>query len=339
MNKKEVAELAWPKGDRPQQNFYESITKDLYNKLTHIFNNLIQDKVISISSLVPNQNSSVTGRFHVITEKNSLFLRITRRIGKPYVEQKLLSYLETCNAPVNRLLISENIDFESSALRVDIRPYINGRYYNDSEEDILQLGRGLGIIHDKLQNFSDNEQIKKISISRYKRLKSVREKIINKDSLITPYVDMVNSNKIFFDDYTQNFDPLFHLKEGACILHGEIHPGNVIFLQNSNKACFIDFEEAVHTFAPVSWDIGFSVQRFILRDMPEPETVEKRIETFEKGYDKRLPCFFSTIEDISFFSITIIFDLLSNGIYTPESEFLKFIELYNNLQQYKGVFS
>lgn len=252
-------------------------------------------------------------------------------------EIKILDYLFKNNAAVNPIVYSKIIDFESDLLRIDIRPYIESRFFNNSKEDIYKLGKGLGEIHKLLKKFEPKECLKKNSIKRYESLKSIKELIKQENDSFSDYSGWIKKNSSLLNEFEKKFDPFFHLYREASLIHGEVHPGNVIFSKKNDKIFFIDFEESVHTFAPITWDIGFVVQRFFLNDLPKKEIIKKRIDIFESGYGKKLPPFFDMMEQIVFFSLSVVFNLALNGVFTPVSELIKFSKIYKNIQNYKGV--
>ena len=58
-----------------------------------------------------------------------------------------------------------------------------------------------------------------------------------------------------------DFDP-YEDMEGAQCVHGQIHEGNVLFI-NGNPVLF-DTENGINTFAPKMWDYSWLLQRFII---------------------------------------------------------------------------
>lgn len=337
MAEKEYVELAWPKGDMPEPYHQNEIDFSVKIKLKKIVEHVSGHKINKIFSVVPYISNSVVGRFAAETEKDFFFIRISKRTGDLENEIKILDYLFKNNAAVNPIVYSKIIDFESDLLRIDIRPYIESRFFNNSKEDIYKLGKGLGEIHKLLKKFEPKECLKKNSIKRYESLKSIKELIKQENDSFSDYSGWIKKNSSLLNEFEKKFDPFFHLYREASLIHGEVHPGNVIFSKKNDKIFFIDFEESVHTFAPITWDIGFVVQRFFLNDLPKKEIIKKRIDIFESGYGKKLPPFFDMMEQIVFFSLSVVFNLALNGVFTPVSELIKFSKIYKNIQNYKGV--
>lgn len=124
----------------------------------------------------------------------------------------------------------------------------------------------------------------------------------------------------------KEFNPNFHEHHGAQCVHGEIHPGNVIF--HDQKAILIDFEESLHVFAPTSWDLSYLIQRFCLQDEPDHNTLNTRLKCITESYGEKLPDLRSMMQQIAWFAMAVILDIrVKQNIVSAQGELDKFVRL------------
>lgn len=326
----EDAELAWPEGDKPSGFLSVPASNEALELIESDIIPEINCVKWSAESITPQQG--VVGRFRIKADENMFFLRVTSRIGHFDLEKKICDYLFENGASVNPVISTKTLFLKGKSLRLDLRPYINGVHFSEDMSQLENLGREISKIHLLLKDFSLSSEVREIASARSKHYKNVVDSaffdISNICSVFQPYGDWAENNMQWLQEMAENFNPEFDLMDDAQCLHGEIHPGNVIYDKNDNRAVLLDFEESVHVFASVSWDLAFAVQRFILRDNPDLKTLKTRISSFEKGYGKKLPPLTPMMRQISWFTMAVIFDLFVNhSIITPISELEKFVRL------------
>jgi thiamine kinase-like enzyme len=131
------------------------------------------------------------------------------------------------------------------------------------------------------------------------------------------------------------FEPRFDLLPGAQCIHGQVHPGNVLF-DDSGSAILLDWEEAVYTFAPPDYDLAYFVQRFCLRGEIPDDNWGQLLSTVESVYGK-LPPVAGIMRQLAWFSIAAIVDFSSRGMAVGLSEYQKFVRLEQQARALVGV--
>lgn len=339
------AELAWPEGDLPSDGF-------IHFPADPEVQDLIKAAVIpalecggkwdnvSIVSITPQ--AGIPGRFRLDSEDNDFFLRITSRAGHPVLEKKICEYLLEKGASINPVIATKNMTLNGQDMRIDLRPFIAGSHFSGDLNQLESLGRSIAEVHKILKGFPMSSEVRSIASTRFSHYADVIDAVFADirgiGSVLNHYSDWFERNIKWLGEMAENFNPSFNLMDDAQCIHGEIHPGNVIFVKNHGRAVLLDFEESVHVFAPESWDLAFAVQRFILRDNPSTSETRKRISVFEKGYGKKLPYLSEMMRQIAWFSMAVVMDLfINNSIITPISELEKFVRLERQAFSFLGV--
>jgi thiamine kinase-like enzyme len=114
-----------------------------------------------------------------------------------------------------------------------------------------------------------------------------------------------------------------------------VHPGNVLF-DDSGSAVLLDWEEAVHTFAPPAYDLAYFVQRFCLRNEIPDDNREQLLLTVERVYGK-LPPLADIMRQLAWFSIAAIANFGTRGMTVGLSEYQKFVRLEQKARTLVGV--
>jgi hypothetical protein len=101
----------------------------------------------------------------------------------------------------------------------------------------------------------------------------------------------------------------------------QVHPGNVIFrAEDGEPVCWISRKRPVH--ASPAWDVAHLVQRFCLRDDPEPREALSRLVPVVLGYGRLPDGLGDMMRQAAWHSMAVIIDLLvSEGVETPPSEY------------------
>lgn len=330
------AELTWEKGDIPGEMLFKSTVAQnhesyIIDKVTKLIPEAVNDDNIKIFSLFPYDN--IVGRYQVVTATGPLFVRISSRLGNYDLERGILDHLDAAGIKVNRIINSSIINWHGETYRLDVRPFLLGRHYNKSDQDILGLASHIKLLHQSLKKFKNHTSVKFLASQRYSRLKVIKEnlqKAILSDSfdIFKEHCSWAQRNKDWLANMAHNFTPDYQNDPAAQCLHGEIHPGNLIFIDHEPLPFFLDFEESVHIYAPPTWDLAYAFQRFCLRDIPPAETIYHRHSLFKKGYGRGLPQLTDMMKQIAWFSIATILEMrTSYNIVTPLSELDKFLQL------------
>lgn len=328
------AELAWPGGDTPGELQYDHETPEKYaNIILNTLNRFRQSTSQASGSRVftYKRSEGIVGRYLVSQEDEQVFVRVSSRLGMPALEKDITSYLAARGVSANPILHSEFLEYQGDNYRLDIRPFLKGKHYDGSSDNLLQLARTLRHAHTALQTFPRAEEVLESARQRFQQLMGI--KILIAEALqkglfriFAEQADWAECHRNWLIDMVENFNPNFHALPGAQCLHGEVHPGNVIF--TDGRAILLDFEESVHVFGPPAFDLAYLVQRFCQKDDPGEKLLGKRLRIVEEGYGIKLPLLMETMRQLAWFSIAVILDLrVHRDITSPVSEYDKFVRL------------
>ena len=137
---------------------------------------------------------------------------------------------------------------------------------------------------------------------------------------------------------TEHFDPHLDRWPGAQCLHGQIHRYNVLFRSDDGAAVLVDFEDSVHVFAPVAWDLAYLVQRFCLDDDPPLSVGRDRYSIIAKAYGISVRGLTEMMRQTAWLSVAAILRRhVSHDIVTPLAEYDKFVRLERQTRTYESV--
>lgn len=340
------AEFAWIRGDQPgvldfrfepSPSIARAIIKTLQPLLPGVRNSNSTLRSLSVSD-------SPAGRYRLSNGKDSWFVRISSRLGSPELEHFLMNYLTGRGVRVNPSVIAGAIfEWEERPLRVDVRPFIEGRHFDGSLTDLSSLASTLSTCHQALIDFPRAVEVYANAAARFQHTLETRNLIaeaLHSDTydLFAEHAAWARTHRKWLSEMVQYFEPRFQDAPGAQCLHGEVHPANVLFQEEDKTAVLIDFEESVHIFAPCEWDLAFFVQRFCLRDSPSAAIAQQRIRIIFDAYGRPASDLVFMMRQVAWFSIAIIVDLrVSQGILTPLAEYDKFIKLEQQACAFQGI--
>jgi Ser/Thr protein kinase RdoA (MazF antagonist) len=235
---------------------------------------------------------------------------------------------------VNPLLVAGRpLHWNDEVLRVDVRPMIAGRHFDGSPHDLQDLGTSLAACHRALVDSRRAPAVRAAASARYERLGKVRDLLadaLRREAfeLFAEQASWAGRHRDWLGAMVDHFEPRLDERPAAQCLHGEVHPGNVVFRSEDGAAVLVDFEESVHVFAPPAWDVAFLVQRFCLSDEPTLALAEQRLAIVWHAYGGRVPGLAEMMRQAAWFSIAAILDMrVSQGIVTPVAEYEKFVRL------------
>lgn len=343
------AEFAWPGGDRPSNpNFQHALSgtdtfvQMIKQALASSFSPVLEPDVRLRALRMPD---GPVGRYLLTSSGKSWFIRVSSRWGNPELEQSITRFLTNQGVHVTVLLVAGRpLPWNGQVLRVDVRPMIEGRHYNGSEDDLRRLAATLAACHRALSHFSRADAVRAATAARNRRLEKIchRMDAALKRGDFRVFAERASwaaEHRDCLLELTKEFEPRLDQDPHAQCLHGEIHLGNVVFCSTNGSAALLDFEESVHVFAPPAWDLAFFVQRFCLYDDPPRAVGLQRLSIVANAYGRPLPILAKMMRQGAWFSIVTILDMrISLGIVTPVSEYDKFVRLARQARALEGVF-
>ncbi len=340
------AEFAWPGGDRPGRPDFDreppaTVVAAIRRALASSFPPVLEPDA-RLGAL--RAATGPAGRYRLETSAGSWFVRVSSRWGDPELERSVTNHLAGKGVEVNPLLVAGRpLRWNGHVFRVDVRPLIVGRHFDGSTDDLRRLGATLAACHGALVGFPGAAAVRAAASARNRRLAEVRDLIaaaLKRDALgvFAERAVWAGEHRDWLVAMTEQFEPRLDEDSRAQCLHGEIHPGNVVFRSDDGAAVLVDFEESVQVFAPPAWDLAFLVQRFCLRDDPAPSVGLERLAAVADAYGSPLPGLTAMMRQAAWFSMAAIVDLrMSHGVVTPTDEYDKFVRLARQAQAFAGI--
>lgn len=340
------AEFAWPGGDRPRGlDFHcpppDAVAEAIRRALADAFPPAREPGARLEALRTP---SDPVGRYRLATSDGAWFVRVSSRWGHPELERAIAGHLAAEGVSVNALLVAGRpLPWDGQVLRVDVRPMLAGRHFDGSADDLRSLASALAGCHRALLGFPGALAVRAAASARNQRLARARDLIaaaLERDGFdaFAEHAWWASAHRDWLRAMTAEFDPRLDARPHAQCLHGEIHPGNVIFRATDGAAVLVDFEESVHVFAPPAWDLAFLVQRFCLLDDPPPAVRRERLSVVADAYGGLGPDLPAMMRQAAWLSIAAIVDLrASQAAVTPTDEYDKFVRLERQARALEGV--
>lgn len=340
------AEFGWPGGDRPGEvSFRVPVPADVRSAILNAIEGQLPgiDETAEIAALAPIDGA--IGRYRVLSGNTAAFARVSARIGDSELEQAITGWLRDHGVAVNHLEVAGlPLQYGGHALRVDLRQLLDARHDDGSLDDLHQVAGALAECHRVLRNFPRQADAHARAAKRFEHLETVRNGLAK--SLEEQNWAAISHNQAWVKDHqtwllemVSCYHSRFDQMPGAQCLHAQVHRGNVLFRRSDNAPVLLDFEEAVQTFAPLTWDLAYFVQRFCLADAPSEEVIRERLSVARAAYGVAVPGLAEMMRQTSWFSMVILVDYHQRGIVSPQSEFDKFVRLEREAQRLAPVLS
>lgn len=326
-----MAECGWPGGDVPGEQAFGfrppiPVRRWLEEGLQERLGPLSEVDALA-------DGPGVAGRYRVSAGGQLWFVRVSELWGQPDIETELLGFLKASGVPVNAPLAAGlRLRAGEAAFRVDIRPFLEGaRAFNGGLEDLVALGRSLGLCHRALRDFPGRARIAELAAIRYAGFARwagwVGEMAgSGKWQAFRELEGWAEEQKEWLLELSTGFSPRFGEVAGAQCVHGEIHRANVLYA--GGRAVLLDFEESVHNHAVPDWDLAYLVQRFCLYDGPAREVLRERLAAVEAGYGCRLPDLRPMMRQLAWMAAVILVELcVQERQVKPAAEYAKFVKL------------
>jgi hypothetical protein len=330
------AELAWESGDRPDEpDFGAPVSRVNRETLARFLSSVCGWRTEDIGSIrALRETPSLAGRYCVSVRGRNWFVRVTTRWGDPELERSIVSYLHACDAPVIPFLHAGlELKVDDARYRTDVRPLIPGRHYSGSTADSLAIARALATCHRLLAGYPRRDDVREKANERVGNIadawKVIARACADDDySVFGPGSSWARENKAWLEEIGSLWEPVLHQHHDAQVLHGEIHPANILFAAEDNRPVLLDFEESVSMFAPPSWDLAYFVQRFVLRDDELTDVRNPHVSDVLSAYGADAPDLYAMMRQAAASCIGLYVHLtVREQVSTPVSELEKFYRL------------
>ena len=277
--------MAWPAGDEPGlPHFRANVAQDVTAEILETLKDALPDgaaRFAELTSLGPSDGAA--GRYCLKLHDVQYFVRVTARWGRPALEADIVAFLASEGVAVIPFSTAGlTLNWQGDKFRVDLRPLVPGRHFEGAVADTNALARVLADCHAALRLYPRAPEVRQNAVERHRRLESVvvmlQNAIANEDlSIFGIHADWARQRRDWLAEIAECFLPNFESRGGAQVLHGEIHPGNVLFRSADGAPVLLDFEESVATYAPPDWDLAYFLQRFLLRGTADPASARAAI--------------------------------------------------------------
>jgi Ser/Thr protein kinase RdoA (MazF antagonist) len=238
----------------------------------------------------------------VIIAENGKFLLKRRPKGKDNLyhaafAHSVQKFLAKRNFPVTELVPTRRDN--KTILQLDSHIYENFRFvsggrYKGTRAQTIQAGENLGLLHKYLKDFAhDFDPLKGSfhdSSSVRKHLKTILSQKANQNN--TRLRTNVNNLAKLYNDSSAKVNQLGFESWDMQIVHGDWHPGNMLF-DGDKLVAVLDFDSV--KFAPVATDIANGLLQFsIIAGRPKPADWpayldQAKIDWFLTGYFRKFP--------------------------------------------------
>lgn len=340
------AELAWPGGDDAGVPDFSATVPGAHRDALLAF--LHQAGLISdpgscnVSAL--RETGSVAARYRISDEDTRWFVRVTARVGHADLEKKITDFLRDQGCRVASLKAAGlSFEFCGNSYRVDIRPFQEGRHFDGGWRDVEELATLLSTCHAALKQFDGKDDIRRLARTRYRTLSEAATRIragIRRHNFsdFGSCAEWARQHADWLAGVAEMICPDFDERPGAQVLHGEIHPGNVLFRASDGAAVLMDFEESMTIFAPRCWDYAYLVQRFVLRGKAPSRHILIALERLLEDTGVSILQVFETMQEIAGLMTAVAVHLYTEeDVSTPVAELQKFRDLHREASLWHGL--
>ncbi|ASQ46425.1 phosphotransferase [Legionella clemsonensis] len=142
-------------------------------------------------------------------------------------------------------------------------------------ESLNRLGTALAALHSALKVYPWQEEIQTNTVRRISLLNEIREDITRGKLAIGPFPDYIKK-------LAQNRDLDFTQGASAQVLHGDLHPGNMLLVNDS--IYFFDFEDVLYSYLPLVYELAYILERQVFVCHSAPNEILNLGRTFMKAY-------------------------------------------------------
>jgi len=328
------AELAWPDGGCPGvPDFLHALPAGLDAAIRESLGECFEPIRNAEGTLRGiRQVETPVGLYQFLSPEGAWVIRIHWRWEAPELERSLVDHLRRAGVAVNAILQAGiPMTWQGRTLRIDVREYVSGTHYSGEAWELEALCEQLQRCHRALRDIPEANRIRANAAVHYAKLRRVSETMSSwlkqgRYGAFGPFGAWAESNRAWLEVMVDAFDPSFDSLPGAQALHGEIHPGNVLFDAGETKAVLIDFEFSTRTFAPATWDLAYLVQRFCLAGPSEAQS--SRLQLIRRIFGDACTDLAATMRQVAWFLVaTVINQYVEIGAVARESECNKFVRL------------
>jgi len=235
--------------------------------------------------------SSINSTNFLISTKHDKFVLHNFLINvKPHRIRKICQILNYCHengAKVPFPYLNKLKNYVDQKKNVYLTNYYSGTFFNGSNTELKSLATEISKFHKILKknpynyNYKLDTKYKLLNNIEINKIKNLINKKIKKNSIDS----LFNKNYTLLEDCIQdckkNKSNIEKITRKKQIIHGDLHPKNIIFEKNKVKS-ILDFEQ-LRLGNPLE-DIAFASFRFSYNKSSEPKKIKKQLDIFLCSY-------------------------------------------------------
>lgn len=265
----------------------------------------------------------------VIKNSQAYFIKIVPKNYGPCLEKtrEITDWLHRhhCKVPNTIEIVYDFFEEEKIAV---ILPFLAGIRPTSNNSDLIILARDLAKLHLILDQFANKAYIRTMTEDRLSSLQEIREKVASGHL-------KVQFEPQLFKKIANNLELEFCVGSEEIPLHGDLNPGNLL-INATEETIFLDFEDTLHSYLPVIFELVFILERLVLVD-PQLTSKEKIslgkqfIESYRMhgGSYQFNPKYIAALASLNLRSLCTLALCELKGQKSPKDEWYKFYNLYN----------
>tara|TARA_B100000886_G_C20419014_1_gene490583 strand:+ start:516 stop:1511 length:996 start_codon:yes stop_codon:yes gene_type:complete len=306
-----------PKNCKLREINSDHIPKQLlpFFDLTYKFFDLISDnKVLKDKYIVEKKKKKIF--IKIIEVQNIKLLNLTNAI-EDYIFKKKVNSL--------KFLKAFKCKFNKNTF-ILLYKYVDSRFFNSTEKDVINIGKKLGELHNTLLFFPQMSLVRNYSVKRFDYINTLFEKILRTRSKLkinSVGMEIVKKCKLkrkyFFNNYSQT-------------IHGDLNYSNIIFDKIMDNPIFVDFETSCFSWEDPLFDVAQVIDRFIGNQEKNPRKLTNIfLESYSSVTKRHLNIdeLSIIIEQRSIKSLLLLIAKEQVGLKVCQSEYDKFLSKLN----------
>lgn len=331
------ADMAWDSSVRPARIVFKSeVPPGIRDALLTVIGEYIPEIKKGgrpvLASLKPSIDPA--GHYCLRAGGKKVFLRVTRRRRKnPDLEDVTAFYLSNCGIKVNQPTFTGlNILWKDRDYPVAAFPFMEGRHFNGSDDDLKAAVAAIRLMHKALKSFKFVKRVKANAIKTADSLHKIKIMIadsLKKDdfSMYREGAGWARDNASWLNIMAEEFNPYLCKLPGAQCIHGEPHLGNIIFSNRNGSAMITDFEEVPDSYFPPAFDLAYICHRFCM-DGAIKDKFRHRLNVVKNAYGALPGNLGNMLRQVCWYNIAlIIYRTVSRESFVPAEEYEKFVKL------------